>query len=288
SLSMLPIVFALCCLFFSALNDFVFKLYARRGRSRGTYIAIIGVVWVAVFCLFFDFSYENWQVTVLWGLIAGLLSVVANILLVESMTSQEAGVCSTIYRLNLVVVVLGAFVLLGESLTYWKIGGVLLAVTAVFLFLGTDGGKSHAMLRKGTYLAVIAAFLRAGMGLSYKYAFIEGADRSGLLALTGSVWIVGGLSYAFFREGGIGFSHRKSWGYGLLSGLLICGIVYFMALALQYGEAGIVLPIAQMSFLGTFVLGVFFLKESLSRRKLLGIAVGILCVFVMSAGQWLG
>jgi drug/metabolite transporter (DMT)-like permease len=255
-------------------------------RSRGAYIAIIGIVWFSLFVLLFDFGRENWEVTVLWGLISGVLSVTANILLVEAMTSQDAGVCSTIYRLNLVVVALGAFLLLGESLTYWKIGGILLAVVAVFLFLGSNGERAHAMLRKGIYLAVSAALLRAGMGLSYKQAFLEGADRSGLITLNGFLWIVGGIGYTLLREKGVGFTNGKSWGYGLLSGLLICGIVFFMALALQYGEAGVVLPIAQMSFLGTFVLGAFFLKESLSRRKLLGIGAGILCVIVISAGQW--
>jgi drug/metabolite transporter (DMT)-like permease len=284
---MTPIIFALCCLFFSALNDFVFKLYARKERSRGAYISVIGIVWFGLFCLFLDFNFEHWQVTLTWGLISGVLSVVANILLVEAMTSQDAGVCSTIYRLNLVVVALGAFLLLGESLTWWKVIGVLLAVVAVFLFLRSDGNTPHVVLRKGITLVVSAALLRAGMGLSYKQAFLEEADRSGLITINGFLWIVGGTAYAFIREKKGGFSSRKSWGYGILSGILICGIVFFMALALQYGEAGVVLPIAQMSFLVTFVLGVFFLKESLSRRKLLGIGAGILCVGVMSAGHWI-
>ncbi len=226
--------------------------------------------------------------TLTWGLISGVLSVAANILLVEAMTLQDAGVCSTIYRLNLVVVALGAFLWLGEFLTFWKVGGILLAVVAVFLFLRSDGEKLHIILRKGIILAVLAALFRAGMGLSYKQAFLEQADRSGLITLNGLLWIVGGIAYALFREKGVLFGNRKSWGYGVLSGLLVCGIVFFMALALQYGEAGVVLPIAQMSFLGTFVLGVFFLKESLSRRKLLGIGMGILCIGVMSAGQWIG
>jgi uncharacterized membrane protein len=200
------------------------------------------------------------------------------------MSHNDVGICATIYRLNLVLVALGAFILLGESVSVLKISGIFFATVAVFMFF-LDSKHKHAIAkaRLGFYLVAIAAFLRAGMGLSYKYAFIEGVDRTELLFINGISWIIGGAVYVLLKERHCdGKFNRKSWTYGVISGFLICGIVLFMALALQHGDAAVVLPLAQMSFLGTCGLGILFLKEKLSFKKAAGIIAGIVCILLMS------
>ena len=66
--------------------------------------------------------------TVLWGMVSGLFSLAANLLLIEAMRRQSVGVCSTIFRLNLVAVVIGACWLLDETLTVFQGCGVVFAV----------------------------------------------------------------------------------------------------------------------------------------------------------------
>ena len=97
------------------------------------------------------------------------------------------------------------------------------------------------------------------------------------------MWIIGGGIYAIIKEKHLEtkFS-RKNWNYGVLSGLLVCGIVLFMALALQDGDASVILPLAQMSFLLTSIFGVLFFREKLSTKKIIGIIAGILCILCMS------
>ena len=63
--------------------------------------------------------------------------------------------------------------------------------------------------------------------------------------------------------------------------MLVGGIVFFMAASLRYGEASVVLPSAQMSFLVTAFLGTAILKESLSRRKIMGIMAGLFCILLL-------
>ena len=55
-----------------------------------------------------------------------------------------------------------------------------------------------------------------------------------------------------------------------------------MAKALQYGAAGVVLSIAQMSFLGTLLLSVLFLKEKLEKFKVAGIVCGVAAILLLS------
>jgi len=63
--------------------------------------------------------------------------------------------------------------------------------------------------------------------------------------------------------------------------LLVAGIIYFMAKSLLYGKASIVSPIAQMSFLGTLLLSMVFLKEKLTFRKGLGMACGLAAILLL-------
>ena len=75
---------------------------------------------------------------------------------------------------------------------------------------------------------------------------------------------------------------RKLVGYGVMSGVLVAGIVFFMAASLFYGKASVVAPLAQMSFIGTFVLGVLFLKEKFSKKHLGALLCGIAAVILLS------
>jgi drug/metabolite transporter (DMT)-like permease len=131
-------------------------------------------------------------------------------------------------------------------------------------------------------IIVSAALLRAGMGLSYKKALLTGVEESSLVFINGLFWIIGGLIYAKIKDGSIKLPGKAVLGFGALSGVFVCGIVFFMAKALQAGGAGIVLSIAQMSFLGTLFLSVVFLKEKLEKFKIAGIVCGVAAILLLA------
>lgn len=224
--------------------------------------------------------------TVLWGCISGVFSVSSNILLMEAMERQSAGVCSTIYRLNMILVVLGATLFLGETLSILQWTGILLAVLAVLAFLPgrQDAGAADGVRKTGFYLVLAAAVLRAGMGLSYKYGFLQDADRNGVTLINSLFWIGGGILYALLRERQLHLPGRKLLLYGVFSGLLVAGIVFFMAASLHLGNAGIVLPIAQMSFLGTLLLSVLILKERIDVMKIAAVLCGAGAILLLING----
>jgi uncharacterized membrane protein len=55
-----------------------------------------------------------------------------------------------------------------------------------------------------------------------------------------------------------------------------------MMLALSVGNASIVLSIAQMSFLLTFILSVIFLKEKVTLFKLLAMVCGVGAILLLT------
>lgn len=282
------IIFALLCLFFTAFNDFVFKLFARKERSKGMFCAIIGVFWMgALSWTLRDCGEINWKATLLWGTVSGIFSAGGNLLLIEGMSRQSAGLCSLIYRLNMVPVVIGAALFLGELPSVTQYSGIVLALFAIILFQwGNSKGSGDPAKQKWALQAilpvVVAAVMRAGMGLSYKYGFLHGANQAAVPFINSVFWVIGGLIYAALKERKTVKFDRKLAGYGALSGLLVAAIVFFMAGSLYYGKAAVVLPLAQMSFIGTFVLGVIFLKEKFTRAHLGALLCGIAAVILLS------
>ena len=271
----------------AAANDFVFKLYARRHDATGANLAIIGVVWAGVFmeplpsfaCLL-DYK------TAAWGIISGVFSICANILLVKLLAKEDVGICATIYRLNLVPAALLAFILFKEPVTALRLTAIATGVVAIVLFSWPSGkAASKFAFSLAIWLTVLASLLRAGMGLSYKAGLLNGANEYGMLVINGFAWIVGGTICHFVVD-------QKKWcippatlAFGALSGVLVCGIVLFMMLALKYGDASLVLPVTQMSFALTALAGIVVIKEPLTSRKCLGIALAMVCILLMGVNR---
>ena len=290
----MAITYAFCCLFFSALNDFIFKLFANsssgeggtKKRSCGLFVSIVGMVWFAFTIGLPHKDGTTLQATLLWGAISGFFSLVGNILLIESMGYQSAGVSSTIYRLNMVLVVIGAFLFLGEPLTPTIVAGVVCAFVAVMAFIpkrtAETAAQDAAKAKLGFTLAVLASVLRACMGLSYKYAFSHQADVNGVTALNAFCWLAGGVLYSLIREHKLSLPTKHDWLIGLTSGIFVSGIVFFMAWMNACGNASVVNPIAQMSFLGTFLLSAIFLKEKMTKQKMIAVLFGILAIIFLT------
>ena len=282
----MAVIFAFCCIFCSAMNDFVFKLFARKPRSRGLFVLVIGLTWSATSLCLPGLKGASWQTTIIWGIISGLFSVIGNLLLIEAMGKQSAGLCSTIYRLNLALVVPGAAIIFKEHNTLLQYIGIAAALAAVLFFLpGSVSKEKRSDGKLGLILVIIAAILRAGMGLAYKYGFNLGASANGVNLINGFCWIAGGAVYYFLRERSN--SENESWSiklasYGVLSGLFVFGIVFFMAHSVNLGNASIVLPIMQMSFIVTFVLSAVFLKEKITVYKFMALASGAAALLLLS------
>ena len=283
----MAITYAFCCLFFSALNDFIFKLFANssaggggaKKRSCGLFVTIVGLVWFVFMVGLPHSEGTTLRATLIWGGISGLLSLVSNVLLIESMGYQSAGVSSTIFRLNMVLVVIGAFLFLGEPLTPFIVAGVVCAFVAVMVFIpkrtADAASQDIEKAKLGFTLAVAASVLRAGMGLSYKYAFNHQADVNGVTALNALCWLLGGVLYSLIREHRLSMPSKHDWLIGVTSGVFVSGIIFFMARMNACGNASVVNPIAQMSFLGTFLLSAVFLKEKLTKQKIIAVLFGI-------------
>lgn len=279
---------AFCNLFFAATNDLVFKGYARKSRSQGLFAAIIGVIWLGALLTLVKEVPENWGATLLWGAISGVFSIGGNLLMLDAMKKLDAGVCATIYRLNLVPAVVLAALVLGEPISLIQYAGIGCACLAVVAFL-PENSSVRSQMSAGLIVMIAASLMRAGMGISYKYGFSHGADQNVVPVINSLFWVFGGIIYALFRERDLlkelkvdRDNVRKLFTYGFGSGVLVAGIVLTMAQSLAGGNASVVLPIMQMSFLVTGVLSVIFLKEKITVKKVTALLLGVAAVLLLS------
>ncbi|MBO5991265.1 MAG: EamA family transporter, partial [Lentisphaeria bacterium] len=278
---MQAIIYAVLSLLFSSGNDLLFKFFANNRKSIGIFVSVVGVVWGIYAACTLDGMPANMTQTIIWGSISGLFSIGGNLLLIGAMSKLSAGVCSTIYRLNLVPAVLGAWLILGEQISLPQWCGVMLAIFAVLAFIPKSSERKEFSW-SCFFMVLAGSLMRAGMGLSYRYGFdTAGADRKVVVLINALFWVIGGLLWYLIFERKKCSCDRKTIGFGMLSGIFVTGIVVFMALSLQYGKAAVVLPVAQMSFLLTGAAGVIFLKEKFTLRTAAAFACGCGAILVM-------
>ncbi len=280
------IAFAMLSLACAGITDVVFKRYSQVDRSRGLYVLGMGLTWTIIQSAILLAAGNELHLdaqTVAFGLAAGVLVAVSNTLLIESLTHMDVGLGSTIYRLNTIAVVVMAVFLLDEPLTGLKLTGVLLGVGAVILLFERD--HEHAEARNAFHLffalMVLASLLRACFGILSKVAVLRGIDLMAMLFVNAPVWIAVGAIYAWCRREDIRVT-GSTLKYAAISGALICGVANFLMLALERGQASVVVPIANMSFLVALLISAGLGMERLAPRKLVAVALAIAAIVVLA------
>ena len=248
-------------------------------------ISGVGVVWTGMLLLdlsirgeVLQFNPATWN----YGISAGICVAIANILLLESLRHMEVSLGSTIYRLNTIAVVLLSILFLGEIITLIKLAGIACGVVAVlFLYRQQHSDGLHATLKTGLIIVVAGALLRAIYGVLTKAGLLNGANADSLMLISAICWIGSGLIYAIGIEKQYSITRQKL-AYSVVSGLLVYGIVRTLVAALTYGEASIVITIANMSFLMALLVAVVLKMEVLNWRKIIAMFFAVSSIALLS------
>ena len=277
--------FALLSLVSAGVLDVVFGRYSTSRPLSGAYLVVTGICLtvgqsLALVVAGVPFAWDT--NTALWGVAAGAIALFANALLIESLARLAVSLGSTIYRLNTIAVVLFAVLFLGEALSLLKVGGVLFGVAGVVL-LYRRGGRSgdDRLLLAGIGIAIAASLLRAVFGIVSKMGLADGADPLLFMIYIGTGWTLAGFVYGAIRT-----KRSVSIGsvlpYAMLSGLLICLVASFLMLGLRSGEASVVIPIANMSFVVALLVAAALRMEQITPRKLLAISCAAVAIVLLT------
>ena len=279
-------MYALLSMLFAGVNDVIFKKYAVKDRSRGMYVLGIGFVWAILQILFSflsktSFSFDS--TSIYYGFFAGLILAGANILLIESLTHINVSLGSTVYRLNTIAVVILSFIFLGESLEPIKLAGIAFGIASVLLlYHGNNVKAASDKFILFFWLAVFASLLRAAYGVVSKAGLLASADINTIIMLAALCWIGSGALYAKYVEKRFVVTKKKIL-YSMLSGSLVFCIVNTLILGLNSGQASIVVPIANMSFIIALLISVLVGTERMDFKKMVAIAFAAACITALSA-----
>jgi len=77
----------------------------------------------------------------------------------------------------------------------------------------------------------------------------------------------------------------RAWRYAPVAAFVLAGAFVFLVESLARGEASVLVPIAQMGFVVTAVLGFFFLAEPFTLRKGAGLAAALAALASFAYGR---
>jgi len=278
------VYFALLSMIFAGIYDVVCKRYSARERSRGMYVLGIGLTWAVMqllWMLIIGVPFHTESTTISFGLIAGILLTASNLLLVEGLTHIDVSLGSTVYRLNTIGVVLLSYLVLNESIGSFKLAGIVVGIIAILLMYGNGKStRSHGKSLLFFWIVVCASLCRALYGIVSKAGLSAHADAQSMLLLVAVCWIVGGGCYAKGIEKRF-IVTRKKIAYSLLSGFLVFCIVNFLIEGLKTGQASIIIPIANMSFVVALLLSAALKTERLTVRSATAAGLAVVSILLL-------
>lgn len=262
----------LCCLLFGV-SEFLYKLAHREKLHEGSYLCLQSGT---VFCTLGLLSAGGggWRMTpaaAVLGIGCGMLAFCTAITFLISIGRGPASVTAAIRRLSFVITAALAVAILGERLTALKLFAIVLAGAGLVTIVWTPE-EAHR-----PYPLIYVTVLSSGL-LSFAHKLGAGAGVSPAAFLMFQAGIVHLCSHVLCRTtGGYRFS---GWGIRLapVTGVLLAVAMTLLLHALRTGEALVLIPLVQLSFLVTAPLSFRLLHEPMLPRKLLGLALGAAAV----------
>ncbi len=281
------IEYALGALLLYGVADFVYKRGAAAGAEPHHFLMV--QTWCFSPCaLLYGLASGTLacNAAALWGAAAGVCAVVGYYNFAYSLRSGSVSTNATIFRLSFAVTVALAVLVLGEPLTTPKLAGLGLVVVAARLLLaapgaGTDGARRES---RSSLVRVLVATVMVGiLSFTYKVGLREGATPIALVVVQGFVAVTLSTGFTAYVDRRIRPS-RAAWSHAPVAAVLLVTAFMFLAKGLERGEASVVVPVAQMGFVVTALLGFLLLREPFTARKGAGLAAALAALASLAKG----
>jgi drug/metabolite transporter (DMT)-like permease len=205
---------------------------------------------------------------------AGVLAFIATYNFSRSLESGAVSIVAPVFRLSFAITAALAVCFLDERLTAWKLAGLAASLAAVWLLLAGGPASAPRMARASALHLLVATLAMGIVSFIYKLGALTGASPATVLTGQASVFLPLATLFALARDRGF-HPPPAAWRHGAVAAvLLLFGLVMLLA-GLARGEASVLVPVAQMSFVVTAGLGFVFLREALTLRKGFGLAFAI-------------
>jgi len=277
------IAFALGAMLFFGLGDLVYKRAATAGVKAHHFLMVQSWGFAASLILYAALTGTlRFVAGSLWGALAGLFMFTGFYNFAKSLHGGSISINAPVFRLSFVLTAALAIALLGEPLTAWKAAGIAFALAAAWLLLGGKIEKQNESV--ASLLRVGVATLAVGIGnFVYTLGLRAGATPASIIIAQAAVVVT--LSTVFVRlaDGRIRPS-GPVLRHAPRASLVLALAFAFMVEAMARGQASVAVPIAQMGFVVTALLGFAFLGERFTPRKGAGIVIALAALASLAHG----
>lgn len=226
----------------------------------------------------------------------GVVFIFTFVLIARTIQAFGISITTVMQRMSLIITVTFAIVYFQEAVTFFKILGIIVALTAVILAsIHPKGDSSHFIKNKWSYFLPLAVLLLSG-GIECILQFVQLkllSNNIGQLQFTtilfGTAAIIGMALLIFHlltRRMTFRWKHLLG---GIALGIPNFGSIYFILKMLEIGwEASVVYPINNVGviILATFV-ALWSFKEKLTKLNQLGILLAVLAIILIGYAQYL-
>jgi transporter family protein len=272
------IKYALGAMLFFGIGDLIYKRGGAAGAQPHHLLMVQSWVFLPAVALYGLLTGSLTFVTgTLWGCLAGLFVWLGFYNFAHSLRSGSISVNAPIFRLSFVITAALAIGFLGEPLTRSKIVGIALALAATWLLLasrapGTAAGQRES---RSSLVRVLIATAAIGIGnLIYKYGLRASATPASLILAQAVVVVALGTAFVAAVDRGFRIS-GAAWRYAPPAAIVLAAAFAFMVESLARGDASAMIPIAQMGFAVTALLGFLFMREPFTVRKGTGLVIAL-------------
>lgn len=278
------IAFALAAMVAYGCSDFVYKRAAASGLAADQFL--MGQSWC--FCpalLLYAWATGTFAFAwaALWGALAGAIIVIGFYNYSRSLQYGSVSVIAPVFRLNFIVTTILAVLWLHEKLTMPKLAGCACAMAAGWLLLG--GARRHGIdtaARRRSLIQVLIATVATGVAnFCYKLGLLGGATAETILVAQAVVFSSTVTAMSVMRHGRL-LPPRGFLLHGLPAAIALLAAFLFLLHGLKYGQASVVVPIAQMGFVVAAVLGAAVFREAWTGRKLAGLGAAIVALGLLA------
>ncbi|MDD3840552.1 MAG: EamA family transporter [Clostridia bacterium] len=216
-----------------------------------------------------------------YGLLLGILSYLTYMFYILSFSQKNTSISVTIYRLHMIPAVIFAIIFFNESISIKRVLGIIICILSILLFTITKDTSNNKGDIKSLMYSTGACICGAILDMINKLAVMNGASTFKLLLCRYAVVSLIALLIMLVRKCDI-LINKNNFKYALISGFLMVIALCFALEALRIGDVSLVLPVTQMSFILVAIISVIFYKERMDRKKILGIILSIIAIFLIS------
>ncbi len=242
-------------------------------------IAVEGFMYSAAF-LFWRGSSPIHVDDALLALGSCMVGIIGYLCFFESLMQGQVAIAGTISAAYPALAVLGAVLVLKDSLNWAQSLGVIAIISGIIaLAYEPNPGSKHAMSRK-TLAYALAAFAFWGLWSFSSKVAVDRIGAGNLFLFYASSAMITPLLYIFLRRDRLesqrpALRPRSAWMLGATGLAVNVSGAYAFSFALETGKASLVVPISSAYPVITVILAIAFLRERISRAHIVPLAVVI-------------